>query len=317
LRRIDLLRVHIATSCAELAALRPRWETCLAERPGTLFQSFEWNWLAAKVFAEREAPYVVYAESDCGLAIIPACIRTSSRTLSLLGEELFDYRDYLSAGDHGPLRAAWQKLAELELPFAVTALRDREASERWSWLSPEPFCGAPMATPSQAPDPKDMDALRRLLRRGATVQQHSPHDATLVRRIYEQKAAQRWPNLFSDQLRRDFMEAAIQQPSSCCEIFTLELDGEELATLVTFLDGNVRRFYTTFFDYRWAKLSPGFSLLCAVADLTAKSGLAYDLMTGEQSHKTRLASHSVPLYKIPLRALDAAICEARASTLAA
>jgi CelD/BcsL family acetyltransferase involved in cellulose biosynthesis len=317
LRTLLLLRFHIANSCAELEALRPHWEKCRAERAATLFQSFEWNWLAAKIFGEREMPYVVCAENDSGLAIIPACIRTGSKTLSLLGEELFDYRDYLSAGDKRPLHAAWQRLAELELPFEVTALRGRETSEGWSWLSPEPFCGAPMATPSQAPDPKGMDALRRLLRRGATVKQHSPNDATLVRRIYEQKAAQRWPNLFSDQLRREFMEAAILQPSSRCEIFTLELDGEELATLVTFLDDSVRRFYTTLFDYRWAKLSPGFSLLCAVADLTAKSGVAYDLMTGEQAHKTRLASHSVPLYKIPLRSLQQSMDEAADASMVA
>jgi hypothetical protein len=206
------------------------------------------------------------------------------------------------------LRAAWEKLAEL--PFEVTALRGREASERWSWLTPEPFCGAPMATPSQARDRRDMEALRRLLRRGATIRQHSPADSALARRIYERKATQRLPNLFSDPLRRCFMEAVIQQPSSGSEIFTLELDGDELATLVTFLDGNVRRFYTTFFNHRWAKLSPGFSLLCAVAALTANSGLAYDLMTGEHLHKTRLATASVPLYKVPPRRLRPAVFEA-------
>ena len=262
-------------------------------------------------------PYVVCVENDAGAAIIPACIRASSKTLSLLGDELFDYRDYLAVGDEAALGAAWRKLVELELRLEVTALRGREASERWRWLSPEPFCGAPMATPSQAPDRKDMEALRRLLRRGATVRQHSPTDSTLVRRIYEQKAAQRWPNLFSDPLRRTFMEAAIQQPSSRCEIFTLELDGEELATLVTFLDGDVRRFYTTFFDYHWAKLSPGFSLLCAVAELSANNGMAYDLMTGEQWHKTRLARESVPLYKVPLQPLAVHGWEARESTFAA
>jgi hypothetical protein len=155
------------------------------------------------------------------------------------------------------------------------------------------------------------------LRRGASIRQHSPSDSSLVRRIYEQKAAQRWPSLFSDPLRRCFMEAVIQHPQSGCEIFTLELEGEELATLVTFLDGGVRRFYTTFFNHRWAKLSPGFSLLCAVAELSASSGLAYDLMTGEQRHKTRLAPASVPLYKIPLQPLTAQVGETRPNTLAA
>lgn len=262
-------------------------------------------------------PYVVCAENNSGVAIIPACIRSGFKTLSLLGEELFDYRDYLAVGDEAPLRAAWEKLAELELPFEVTALRGSEASERWSRLSPEPFCGAPMAEPSRAPHRETMNELRRLLRRGAIIRQHSPADSGLVRRIYEQKATQRWPNLFSDPLRRCFMEAAIQQPCSRSEIFTLELDGEELATLVTFLDRDVRRFYTTFFNHRWAKLSPGFSLLCAVADLSANSGLAYDLMTGEHLHKTRLANHSVPLYKIPLQPLTAQAGEARERTLAA
>src|SRR5688500_5017138 len=99
-----------------------------------MFQSYDWNWLAAKVFADREVPYVVCVENDCGAAIIPACVRSASRTLSLLGEELFDYRDYLAAGDEAPLRAAWAKLAELGLPFEMVGLRGREVAERWRWL---------------------------------------------------------------------------------------------------------------------------------------------------------------------------------------
>jgi CelD/BcsL family acetyltransferase involved in cellulose biosynthesis len=294
------LRVRVAKSAAELEQLRSPWEALFAANPNrTIFQQFEWNLLAAQVFAARESPSVVFAENDNGAAILPACARMSTNTLSFLGEELFDYRDYLTAGDRAPLLAAWQKLAELQLPFEVSALRGKEACARWGAFKPTFFCNAPSAAPDRPPQPKNMLALRRLLRRGAVIQQYWPSERSLISWLYEQKGRQGEPNLFADPLRRGFMEAAIQLPSSRCEIFTLELEGSVLAALVTFRDWQCRRFYTTYFDERWAKSSPGFALLCEVSQRTLAENLAYDFMTGEQSYKTRLASDLVPLYRVP------------------
>lgn len=306
------MRLQIATSCAELERLRSPWESLFTAAGGTMFQKFDWNFLAAKMFGEREAPYMVFAESDSGAALIPACVRKATNTLSMIGEELFDYRDYLAVGDQVPLFAAWEKLAELSLPFELLALRGREACQRWQWLDPQFFCGAPLAEPTASPKvKKDMYALRRLLHRGASVSQHSPSNRALLHSIYEQKGEQRWPNLFADPERRAFMEAAAGAEWSQCEIFTLDLDRHVLAALVTFRDGNVRRFYTTYFDYRWAKHSPGFALLCEVAGRTLESGMAYDLMTGEQYFKTRLAPDAVPLYRIPPRQIGAQLVAER------
>jgi CelD/BcsL family acetyltransferase involved in cellulose biosynthesis len=307
------VRLHIATSCAELERLRSPWESLFTTSGGaTLFQKFEWNFLAARMFGEREAPYVVFAQSGSGAALIPACVRKATNTLSLMGEELFDYRDYLAVGDQAPLLAAWEKLADLSLPFELLALRGREACQRWHWLEPQFFCGAPLAEPGVAPTAqRDMYELRRLLRRGASISQHSPSNRALLHWLYEQKGEQRWPNLFADLQRRAFMEAAAGAEWSHCEIFTLDLDGNVLAALVTFRDGNIRRFYTTYFDYRWAKHSPGFALLCEVAERTLAAGMAYDLMTGEQWFKTRLAPDAVPLYRIPPRQIGAALAAER------
>ena len=285
--------------------MRPVWETLYSATRGSFFQSFEWNLLAATVFAGRETPYVVLAESGSGAAIIPACIRKAANPLSLLGEELFDYRDCLAAGDQAVLSAAWNKLSELDLPVEVKALRGSEVCERWQWLNPEPFCGAPMAGPGELPQAKNMYALRRLFRMGASVRLHSPPDQKLVRWLYVQKAQQPQVNLFADDLRRNFMEAAVQLASSRCEIFTLELEGAVLAALLTFLDGESRRFYTTYFDPRWARYSPGFALLCEATLRTVESGIAYDFMTGEQWYKMRLATRSVPLYRICRRRIAA------------
>ena len=143
-----------------------------------------------------------------------------------------------------------------------------------------------------------MLALRRLLRRGAVIEQHAPK-RELVTWLYEQKARQGGPNLFADPLRREFMLEAVQLACSRCEIFTLEMEGTTLAALVTFRDGECRRFYTTYFDDRWAKSSPGFALLCEVSQRTLAENLAYDFMTGEQEYKRRLASELIPLYIIP------------------
>jgi CelD/BcsL family acetyltransferase involved in cellulose biosynthesis len=282
-----------------LEQFRSPWEA-LFTSSHTLFQRFEWNLLAAQIFAGYEQPYVIFAEDENGAAIVPACIRAQTKTLSLLGEELFDYRDYLAAGDQRASAAAWNKLAELDLPFELTALRGAEACARWIGMKTQLFCHAPGATPSRPPAPKNMLALRRLLRRGAVVEQRAA-SRELVTWLYEQKARQGEPNLFANALRREFMLAAAELPGSHCEIFTLELEGAILAALVTFRDGECRRFYTTYFDDRWARSSPGFALLCEVSQRTLADNLAYDFMTGEQEYKKRLASELTPLYKIPVQ----------------
>ncbi len=284
--------------------------------PATLFQSFEWNLLAARIFADREVPYVVFCENDSGAALIPACVRMRSRTVSLLGEELFDYRDYLAAGGEAPLHAAWEKLAALGMPLEVTAVRGHDAYERWAWLSPEPFCGAPGARPRPGWKPKTSYVLRRLLRLGACVRQHGPGNQALVRWIFERKAEQEG-SLFRDPLRCEFILAAVQLPVSPAEIFTLELETQTLAALVTFMDAGVRRFYTTYFDAAWAKHSPGFALLSEAAERTLADGCAYDFMTGEQSYKMRLATSSVPLYRISQRRIDMRNLRTHETTVAA
>jgi hypothetical protein len=108
------------------------WKACAT----TIFQSYAWNELAARLFAERERPFVVVGESDSGAAIIPACVRRDSA--SLLGEELFDYRDVIAVGDQRVLDAAWGKLGELGLPMEVKAVRGTR-----SWAEMRPFAGAP------------------------------------------------------------------------------------------------------------------------------------------------------------------------------
>ena len=310
------MRIRIATSWRELEGMRSQWQALARAVPATMFQSFEWNLLAARIFANREAPYVVICENDSGAALIPACVRTRSRTISLLGEELFDYRDFLAAGDELALHAAWEKLADLGLPLEVTALRGRDACERWAWLSPEPFCGAPAARPGPGVKPKRSYVLRRLLRLGACVRQHGPANQELVHWIFERKAEQEG-SLFADPLRRAFMLEAVQLPASGAEMFTLELETHTLAALVTFMDGGIRRFYTTYFDAAWAKHSPGFALLSEAAERTLSDGCAYDFMTGEQPYKMRLATSSVPLYRISQRRIEMRNLWTQESTLAA
>src|SRR5690348_6133190 len=103
--------------------LRPLWEHLCAAQPHTIFQDFELNLLAARMFAGREAPYIVCAETSYGMAIVPAVVRSrepafglgglKEGSLRLLGEELFDYRRFLCQGDPEILRHALAALAPL------------------------------------------------------------------------------------------------------------------------------------------------------------------------------------------------------------
>ncbi len=140
-----MLKVETLRSAHELDRLKARWTWLERQCQGphydaTLFQSYELNRLAARWFVARESPNVVLAESDCGLAIIPAVRRR--RELGLIGETLFDYRDVLSSGDPAVLEHAWRELARVGLSLEVTALRGEAVRERWTGLNPMPFCPA-------------------------------------------------------------------------------------------------------------------------------------------------------------------------------
>ena len=71
-----------------------------------------------------------------------------------------------------------------------------------------------------------------------------------------------------------------------------------IAALVTFVDGEVRRFYTTWMNPTWGKHSPGIALLFEATRLTLAEGLDCDYMTGEQPYKLRLATRRIPLHRI-------------------
>ena len=358
-------RVRIIEQADELPQVRELWEECVrANREGTggkapglsargrlgattLFQSYAWNEIAARVFAERERPYVVVAESDSGAAIIPACVRRDS--VSLLGEELFDYRDVIACGDGAVTEAGWEKVRALRLPLEVRAVR----CER-DWAQMKPFAGAPYLTASiPIGRNKSLERNLRLLReRGCEsghrvigplddrlaalaealpldcaspaataplgVTDRSGHRAIgssgdqiriprcpasrddkskhleLVRRMYGLKARHESGSLFRDPLR---IEAVAQMTAIApTELFTLEHDGDLVAAVLTFIDGHVCRFYGTYYDARWARYSPGVSLLYRVIQQVQARGLDFDLMTGEQAYKMRFASEVVPLY---------------------
>src|SRR4051812_42453027 len=91
-------RVLVANSVGEMSAFRSAWQELYRAGDHTIFQNYEWNEPAARLFADREKPLVVLAEDDSGIAIIPAAINIQQSELTLLGETLFDYRNVLWQG---------------------------------------------------------------------------------------------------------------------------------------------------------------------------------------------------------------------------
>ncbi len=300
-----MLRIEIDRSAQGMEQLRSAWDRLYHAGQYSLFQQFEWNLLAARMFVD-EVPIVVHAESDSGAAIIPACV--SDGRISLLGEALFDYRNVLAAGDEEVLRQAWGHVAVSQRPLAITAVRGEAIRQQWEELGfrTAPFCRAAgvrraelSADDFAARHPKAERALRRLLKMGCTLSQHSGAETALVRQIYKAKSRQPMAgNLFAeDPARGEFMIAAAAMERGC-EIFTVETAGTLVAALLTFRDGQVRRLYTTSFEPAWAHYSPGTVLLYEVARRTLEQDLDCDYMTGEQPHKARFASHGEPLYRV-------------------
>jgi len=304
-------RLIVAQTPNEIETLRERWEGLPAS---TIFQSFAWNYAAARAFGDREAPLSIYSETNNGAALIPAAI--SESRLTLLGEKLADYRDVLANGDGAALYAAWHRASELNLTFSAGALRDDSNLSLWHGFQRNSFYGAPLVSTGQISEDQfasDHNRLsrwkRRLEREGATFRLHSGTNAQLVRHIYELKASQAAESadsLFRDPQRIAFMVEVCRALASACEIFTVEHGSGLLASLVTFRDHTVRRFYTIHFHPAWARYSPGMVLIYEVTRRSLAVGLDCDYMTGEHDYKMRFATSVVPMYWLEASAHDLA-----------
>ena len=291
------MRLRIACSPAGIDLLRSHWERLYSAERHTVFQTFAWNRLAAEVFADREQPYVVYAETSTGTALIPAAI--AAGRLTFLGEALFDYRDVLVAGDGEALSAAWRELSHLGLPLALLAVRP---GEPWRGIDLRPFSEAPCVRAQDIQKLTSHSRVARLVRRlerlGAKLMHNDGTATELLRSIYVRKAAQiGGDNLFDDARRVEFMLRALALVPAAVDVFTLETAGAMIAALVTLRDGQVRRFYTTWFDHAWAHHSPGTALLFEVTRRSLAEGLDCDYMTGAQPHKLRFGTASIPLFR--------------------
>ena len=277
----------------------------------TLYQSYRWNHAAARLLKHSQ-PHVVVAESGSGAAIIPAAIGNDG--LTFLGDMLFDYRDVLSNDDEA-LAAAWREVREWARPLRFVALRADSPHEFWAASDRQPFCGAPGISADDISNEafahrhwRQAKQVRRLFREGARLVRTDGSHTGLVRWIYEQKAAQLVDdpcNVFVDSTRSEFMVAMAQAEGPRCDVYRFELGGRIVSALITFRDDQpgkrpMRRYYTTLFDHDWRRLSPGIALLYEVARQSLEEGIDVDLQTGEQFHKSRLATRATPLYRVSL-----------------
>jgi CelD/BcsL family acetyltransferase involved in cellulose biosynthesis len=303
-----MLKLETLRSAHQLDRLKSRWSWLETQCEGTLFQSYELNRRAAQWFAARETPQVVVAESDCGMAIIPAVRR--ERELGLIGETLFDYREVLSAGEPSVLDHAWRELARVGVRLEVTALRGPAARERWQSLVPTEFCNAPTtrrcdrtAGEFVVAHHKAAKASRRLAREGLRLTRRESGLGKIAEWVYRRKAE--WSghsaNLFCDRQRQDFMLHIVCSGVVDCTIWSYEdYSGDVAAALVSFRQrqGQIRHFYTIHHDPRWARFSPGQVMIFDVTRESLAEGLDVDFMTGEYPYKNRLATAMVPLYRV-------------------
>ena len=307
-------RVTICSSVWELEKLRSRWESICDESRYTIFQDFDWNLLAARIFHDREPPFVVCAETSYGLAIIPAVRRKLDGTLRLMGEELFDYRTFLFRGDNSDslLRIALSALAQTQQCLEIVAVREPERMTLRGSQNPAknlltllPFTDAPLVDRTEISAEQFTAAHNRLgrnIRRfqtlGFEVKTYEGSHSDLLRDIYAKKATQSTASLFHDAARVEFIIQAARREPQRCEVFVLERRSHLAAALVTLRDGDVRRFYTVLFDREYEKLSPAMSLIYETTRQSLAAGLSCDYMTGTQPYKLRLATGSVPLYRL-------------------
>jgi len=306
------LRTRIAESAGEMDRFSRLWGEMLVVTPHSIFQRYGWNRLAAQVFRDRLTPAVVAVESDSGAAIVPAAVHHKARRLELLGEALFDYRDVLCVGDREVLRLAWERLAGLKLPLSVISVEAPSATAGWQEFPLEPFASAPQVRHDLTGEEEFRAAhsrlgrqFRRMQKKGVFLRDYSGSDAELVRCLYSRKSEQfanDSNNIFCDAARRDFMVAVAAAEGERCDIFTLETPDDLVAGLVTFREAEWRRFYTIYFDPKWARYSPGAVLIYEATAQSIACGLSCDYMTGEHPYKMRFANSSRPLYRVETNA---------------
>ncbi|HEV8494923.1 MAG TPA: GNAT family N-acetyltransferase [Candidatus Angelobacter sp.] len=299
------LKMTVCRSAEEMLGIRPLWEALHAAGKYTVFQSFDLNLLAAYRFAEREEPFVICAESKRGAALVPAVLRRGDRTVRLLGEELFDYRAFLHAGDDAVLRAALGALSELGCPMEIVALRETDHHAVIDELELVPFASAPCVNCAQISAEEFAAAhtrlarnLRRMERLGFELRSYDGNNPMLLRSIYSAKAGQSKSSLFHDSERIEFMVSAAGLMPDVFEVFTLENGGTMAAAVVTLRDGRCHRFYTGWFAPEYEKHSPALALIYEVTRRSLADELDCDYMTGEQPYKMRLATNSAPLYRV-------------------
>jgi hypothetical protein len=245
---------------------------------------------------------VIVVTRDHHAVILPLAIRNDT-TAALLGETLFDYRDMLSTGDSELELAALGEVSKLRLPLEITALSP-DAAQRWRIFSLKSFSKAPRIVRANCSPETLVEAHRRLGRhsrriaaRGAQLKHRDGSDREFVRDLYAKKSLQEG-SLFTDPLRREFMERICHQEGNRCRIFTYETSSDIVAALLTLHSDHARLFYTTYFDPEWQDFSPGQVLLFDASVEVLADDLDCDFLTGEYPYKMRLANDSVPLMRI-------------------
>jgi CelD/BcsL family acetyltransferase involved in cellulose biosynthesis len=313
-------QIAIIRTAQEMSELRSLWQSLCTAGRTTIFQDFHWNLLAFTMFAGREEPWVVCARASYGIAIVPAAIRRGDGTLRLLGEELFDYRCFLYQGEDWVLSCALAELSTLSRRLEVVGFREQDRKTAFDGLSFVPFTSAPQvrcadvtAEEFAAKHTRLGRNLRRLQRLGFVMKSYPRAHPGLLQTIYRRKALQDPSSLFRDSMRIEFMRHAASLNPVAFEVFTLESGPRLGAALVTLRDGDIRRFYTGWYDPNLEKFSPAITLISEVTRVSLAAGLDCDYMTGEQGYKMRLATASKPLYRLCATPQQLAALAARSS----
>ena len=288
-----MAKVRIIERAKHLGSIASVWERLYSDKPDrTMFQQLDVNRAIATLFEEREHLYVVCVETADGAAIIPACVRRDC--VSLIGEELFDYRDVLADDAHA-LDIAWREIESIGLEVKVKAVRGKR-----QWAAMQPFTAAPfLPSTRRLSRNKDLERNLRKLVEAKCELKSLANESDLhsgVHTFYRLKGKQQAGSLFADPLRVEAMVKMVGLPALHPELHVITRDERTIAAVLTFVDGNVCRFYGTYFDQEWGRYSPGVSLLYRVVRQAQSRHLHFDFMTGEQPYKLRFASEVVPLY---------------------
>ena len=316
------MHIQLATSLAQMQALKPHWQVLEKNTEASVFISFEWCWQQAQ-YQSQDNVFVLSAWHDeqC-IAILPLTTtrlsrRVNTRVLTHLCQRFTDYQ-HLLCEDESQAGSVFDEMVDF-LKAKKSPLR------RLSWYLPYPSlafkqlfgergaiaCQAwqhtlyrELGAPVKAKVAREARRRKRKLEQTGNIEinTNAVYDETLINWILDKSAQRHGANSLTSEKQRSSILALFSQYRSSLHLAYVKKDEAYLAAHLGFKHQQTLYYYVPVTTDEQRSLSPGIILLHEIIQhLPAMQLDTIDFLRGEESYKQDWGnthhSHSAMLLK--------------------